>query len=156
DEDGNLTIKTRDPEGHEVWFVQYVRGSRYSKNFGKALPATRISERMIHVGVTIKDQEAANRFYHYILGFQEFWHGGRDDTRTDWVDMRVPEGADWLEYMLNVSNPTPRTLGVMHHMALGVPSVDAGYKTLLRRGMTISQPPKDGRDGKWQLNLYDP
>ena len=27
---------------------------------------------------------------------------------------------------------------------------------LLDRGMKINQPPKIGRDGKWQLNLYDP
>ena len=77
------------------------------------------------------------------------------DDRTDWVDMRVPEGTDWVEYMLNVKNPTPKTLGVMHHLALGVPSVADGYKTLQERGMTGIQPPKIGRDGKWQLNLYD-
>jgi hypothetical protein len=57
--------------------------------------------------------------------------------------------------MLNVHDPSPKTLGVMHHLALGVPSVKAGYQTLLDRGMHIEQP-KVGRDGKWQLNLYDP
>ena len=30
-------------------------------------------------------------------------------------------------------------------------------KRLLERGMQLqNQPPKIGRDGKWQLNLYDP
>ena len=43
----------------------------------------------------------------------------------------------------------------MHHLALGVTSVEAGYKILAKRGMQIEQP-KIGRDGKWQLNLYDP
>jgi hypothetical protein len=43
----------------------------------------------------------------------------------------------------------------MHHLALGVPSVDAGYKTVLARGINPEKP-KIGRDGKWQLNLYDP
>jgi len=71
------------------------------------------------------------------------------------VDMRVGEGTDWLEYMLNVHNPSPRTLGVMHHLALGVPSVKTGFETLSARGMHLEQP-KVGRDGKWQLNLYDP
>jgi hypothetical protein len=37
--------------------------------------------------------------------------------------MRVPDGTDWYEYMLNVKNPSARTLGVMNHMALGVPDV---------------------------------
>jgi hypothetical protein len=77
------------------------------------------------------------------------------DDRTDWVDMRVGEGTDWMEYMLNVRNPSPKTLGVMNHLALGVPSVEKGYRTLLARGMKIEEP-KIGRDGKWQLNLYDP
>jgi hypothetical protein len=43
----------------------------------------------------------------------------------------------------------------MNHMALGVPSVQAGYKTVTERGLTPAQGPKIGRDGKWQLNLYD-
>jgi catechol 2,3-dioxygenase-like lactoylglutathione lyase family enzyme len=110
---------------------------------------------MIHVGVTVADRDAADRLYKDILGFSEMWHGGMKDDRTDWVDMRVPDGTDWLEYMLNVHNPSPKTLGVMHHLALGVPSVEAGYKTLTARGMQIEQP-QIGRDGKWQLNLYDP
>jgi hypothetical protein len=69
--------------------------------------------------------------------------------------MRVPDGTDWFEYMLNVKNPSARTLGVMNHMALGVPSVDAGYKAVSRESIP-SERPKIGRDGKWQLNLYDP
>jgi catechol 2,3-dioxygenase-like lactoylglutathione lyase family enzyme len=153
--DGNLSFMIKDPDGHNVEFVQYMPGSLHSKSFGKFLPAARISERMIHVGVTVADREAADRLYKDILGFEEIWHGGMKDDRTDWVDMRVGEGTDWLEYMLNVHNPSPKTLGVMHHLALGVPSVKAGYQTLIGRGMQLEQP-KIGRDGKWQLNLYDP
>src|ERR1039457_4875776 len=154
--DGNLSFMTKDPDGHNVEFVQYMPGSLHSRNFGKFLPATRVSDRMIHVGVTVSDRAAADHFYKEILEFRDIWHGGRTDDRIDWVDMRVPEGTDWCEYMLNVHNPTPKTLGVMHHMALGVPSVEAGYKTLLEREMKIGEGPKIGRDGKWQLNLYDP
>jgi lactoylglutathione lyase len=153
--DGNLSFMIKDPDGHNVEFVQYMPGSLHSSNFGKFLPDTRISNHMIHVGVTVADRDAADKFYKDILGFREMWQGGMKDDRTDWVDMRVPEGTDWLEYMLNVHNPSPRTLGVMHHLALGVPSVKAGYQTLSGRGMKIEQP-QIGRDGKWQLNLYDP
>ena len=153
--DGNLSMMLKDPDGHNVEFVEYRPGSLHTTNFGKFLPDTRVSERIIHVGVTVKDQAAADRFYKDILGFHEFWHGGMKDDRTDWVDMRVPEGTDWLEYMLNVNNPSPKTLGVMHHLALGVPSVETGYKTVVARGLNPEKP-KIGRDGKWQLNLYDP
>jgi lactoylglutathione lyase len=153
--DGNLNFMVKDPDGHSVEFVEYLPGSLTRRNFGKFLPDTRISEHMIHVGVTIRDRAAADRFYKDILGFQSIWYGGMTDDRVDWVDMRVPEGSDWLEYMLNVRNPSPRTLGVMHHLALGVPNVAAGYKEVLGRGYKAEQP-QIGRDGKWQLNLYDP
>jgi catechol 2,3-dioxygenase-like lactoylglutathione lyase family enzyme len=154
--DGNLSFMIKDPDEHDVEFVEYLPGSLHAKAKGKFLPATRISERIIHVGVTVSDRVAADHLYKDILEFRDIWHGGMTDDRIDWMDMKVPEGTDWLEYMLNVRNPTPKTLGVMHHLALGVPSVEAGHKTLLGREMPIAQPPKIGRDGKWQLNLYDP
>ncbi len=154
--DGNVSMMIKDPDGHNVELVQYMPGSLHSRNFGKFLPATRISEHMIHVGVTVRDRAAADQFYKDILGFHEFWHGGGVDERTDWVDMRVPDGTDWLEYMLNVTDLTPKRLGVMHHLALGVPSTADGHKTLVERGLKTDQEPKIGRDGKWQLNLYDP
>jgi catechol 2,3-dioxygenase-like lactoylglutathione lyase family enzyme len=145
----------RDPDGHMVAFVEYVSDRSGFQHVGDGQQASRISQRMIHVGITVQDRAAADRFYHDILGFHDICHGGMTDTKTDWVDMRVPEGTDWLEYMLNSHNPTPRSLGVMHHMALGVPSVAEGYKTVVERGFKPEQP-KIGRDGKWQLNLYDP
>lgn len=153
--DGNRGFDVTDPDGHDVEFVQYMPGSLHSRNFGKFLPDTRISQRIIHLGVVVQDQAKANTFYKDILGFRETWHGGMTDTETDWVDMQVPEGTDWLEYMLNVHDPSPKVLGVMHHFALGVPSVKAGYETVLKRDLKPEQP-KIGRDGKWQLNLYDP
>jgi len=153
--DGNLSMMLKDPDGHNVEFVEYRPGSLHSRNFGKYLPETRVSQRIIHVGITVQDRAAADRFYRDILGFHDIWHGGMKDDVTDWVDMRVPDGTDWLEYMLNVHNPSPHTLGVMHHLALGVPSVAEGYRTVVERGLKPEKP-QIGRDGKWQLNLYDP
>jgi catechol 2,3-dioxygenase-like lactoylglutathione lyase family enzyme len=156
DAQGDNMLAVKDPEGHSLQFVEYVKGSVTSRNFGKALPATRISQRIIHTGFTIQDQAGADRFYADILGFRSIWHGGMNDTRTDWVDMRVPDGTDWLEYMLNQPHPSVRTRGVMNHLALGVPDAQAAYKTLQERGVKMQEQPKIGRDGKWQLNLYDP
>jgi catechol 2,3-dioxygenase-like lactoylglutathione lyase family enzyme len=156
DADGDYSFMVADPEAHAIEFVEYVKGGLRERNFGKALPATRISGRIIHAGFTIQDQAAADGFYAAILGFHATWHGGMTDTKTDWVDMRVPDGADWLEYMLNQPHPSARTRGVMNHLALGVPDAQAAYKTLQDRGVQMREQPKIGRDGKWQLNLYDP
>jgi catechol 2,3-dioxygenase-like lactoylglutathione lyase family enzyme len=155
-QDGNRGFDVIDPDGHDVEFVEFVPGSLHSRNFGKYLPDTRISTRIIHVGVVVKDRAAADRFYKDILGFKLQWQGGMKDKDTDWVAMRVPDGTDWLEYMLNVHNPDPHTLGVMHHLSLGVPNIQAGYKVALERGYKGKEKPQIGRDGKWQYNLYDP
>lgn len=156
DADGNLTLAVKDPAGHDVRFIEYRPGSLQTRNFGRAMPDTRVSDHMIHVGFTLQDQAAENAFFHDILGFNEFWHGGMTDTQVQWVDMRVPDGRDWLEYMLYPKNISPSTLGTMNHMALGVPSAAVGYKTVTDRGLKVQAPPKIGRDGKWQLNLYAP
>ena len=154
--DKNLSMMVKDPDGHNVEFVQYMPNSLHSSYFGKLMPDTRLAQRMIHVGVTINDVAAANHFYHDILGFNEIWHGGMKDDRTDWVDMRVPDGTDWLEFMLHGQNANTRQRGVLHHLALGVEKIDPHYQQVLSRGYKPPQPPKIGRDGKWQLNLYDP
>ena len=153
--DGNLSFMIKDPDGHDIEFVEYVAGSLHARNFGKFLPDTRVSERLIHVGTTVSDRAAYDHLYRDILGFREFWHGGMNDDRVDWVDMAVPDGTDWFEYMLNQKNPSAKTLGVMNHMAFGVPDVQAGYQKVMSHGLKPAEPPKIGRDGKWQLNLYD-
>jgi catechol 2,3-dioxygenase-like lactoylglutathione lyase family enzyme len=147
-----ISFRVTDPEGHEVEFVQ-IRPLQHHVFTPAKLPA--VSDHMIHVGFVVSDRAAEDHFYGDILGFHSIWHGGMKDDQTDWVDMRVPDGTDWLEYMLNVHDPDPQTLGVMHHLALGVPSVAKGFDTILARGYK-SEKPQMGRDGKWQLNLYDP
>ncbi|MGC2659915.1 MAG: VOC family protein [Bryobacteraceae bacterium] len=154
--DRNMSMMIKDPEGHEVEFVQYMPNSLHGEQFGKLLSDRRIGKRMIHVGVTVHDRPAEDKFYRDVLGFVMTWYGGKTDDSVDWVDMRVPNGTDWLEYMLNTHNPSPKQLGVMHHFSLGVDAIQPVYKEVLARGYQPSQPPKIGRDGKWQLNLYDP
>jgi hypothetical protein len=41
-------------------------------------------------------------------------------------------------------------------MGLGVEGIQAPYAVVQERGYKPPQPPQIGRDGKWQLNLYDP
>ncbi|MGC1830033.1 MAG: VOC family protein [Candidatus Acidiferrales bacterium] len=153
--DGNHGFEVQDPDGHTIEFVQYMPGSLHSNSFGKFMPDTRISTHIIHAGFTVRDSAAADRFYKDILGFREFWHGGMTDKHTDWIDMRVPDGTDWIEYMLVSGDITPKTRGILNHVSLGVPSVKAAYQTVVARGLH-PDPPQIGRDGKWQLNTYDP
>jgi catechol 2,3-dioxygenase-like lactoylglutathione lyase family enzyme len=154
--DKNLSFMIDDPEGRKIEFVQYMPGSLHESKFGTLLPDTRVSEHMNHAGFIVHDRAAEDRFYKDILGFQVMWYGGMKDDQVNWVDMRVPDGTDWLEYMLLVNDPTPKTRGVMNHLSLGVTNIQTGYQTILSHDGKPPQPPKIGRDGKWQLNLYDP
>ena len=137
----------KDPDGHNVEMVQYMPGSLHTRNFGKFLPPTRISERIIHVGVIVEGQAAADRFYKDILGFREMWHGGRTDAPTDWVDMRVPEGTDWLEYMLNVQAiPRRRREKGLNHLASAFPPTAAApprrHRTRHAKREAENRPPR--------------
>ena len=149
--DGTRSFDVRDPEGHQICFEQFGTTSG-----GGGAPRYPISTHMIHAGFIVRDRAAEDRFYKGLLGFHVYWHGGMKDSETDWVDMQVPNGADWLEYMLNVEpNPSPREAGVFRHLALGVPDIKPAVRLAKRSGWPIPEPAQIGRDGKWQLNLYD-
>jgi catechol 2,3-dioxygenase-like lactoylglutathione lyase family enzyme len=112
---------------------------------------------MIHAGFVVHDRATTDHFYKEILGFRPYWHGGMKDDKDDWVAMQVPDGTDWVEYMLNISPTADKhTRGVMNHIALGVPDIQAAKAQLIKNGWKPGEEPKLGRDGKWQLNLYDP
>jgi catechol 2,3-dioxygenase-like lactoylglutathione lyase family enzyme len=144
-------LALQDPEGHAISFVQLTK----SKSVSTALGQT--STKLIHAGFIVHDRAAEDRFYQDILGFHLYWQGGMKDGETSWVSMQVPDGTDWIEYMLNVApDASHHTIGVMNHIALGVPDIKTVKEQLVKNGWKPTEEPKLGRDGKWQLNLYDP
>src|SRR5205823_419060 len=70
DQDGNYSFQVKDPEGHTIEFVEYLKDSLHGKKFGAGLSERRISDHMLHVGVHVKDPGAQDRFYKDILGFR--------------------------------------------------------------------------------------
>jgi catechol 2,3-dioxygenase-like lactoylglutathione lyase family enzyme len=157
---GDRVLRVQDPDGHAVGFVQYLSGSRLARTRGTLAGTRRISGRLLHVGLTVADAAAADRFYKDVLGFSEIWRGGRTDGATDWINMKVPDGTDYLEYMLVTGSVDRERLGTLHHMALVVPDVQAALEAVRSRpggsdGKTV-RTPQVGRNNRWQLNLYDP
>jgi catechol 2,3-dioxygenase-like lactoylglutathione lyase family enzyme len=138
-----------DPEGHRIAFAQPTQSMSAS--------SSSTDMRIIHAGFVVHDRAVEDRFYKDILGFHVYWHGGMKEGEDHWIDMQVPDGTDWIEYMLNVpTNADHHTLGVMNHIALGVPDIHAAEAQLRKNGWSGTEQPKIGRDGKWQLNVYDP
>ncbi len=154
---GGRRFDVADPDGHTIQFVMaegiHTRVSSRSER--------RISSRILHAGLTIKDPAAADRFYKDALGFGETWRGGRPEGTISWINMRVPDGTDYLEYMLYpAAPPTRQQLGSAHHVALLVPDIQQALETVRAR----TQPgdrnhratPNIGVNNRWQLNVFDP
>ena len=151
--DHGLAFSMNDPEGHRIEFVE--RG----KDEVPTPPASAVSRHMIHAGFLVYHREVEDHFYLDILGFRPYWHGGMKDTDTDWDAMQVPDGTDWLEYMLNQPpHPDLELTGVMNHISLGVADIKKAQAALEAHGWKQhgNEKAQMGRDGKWQLNLYDP
>ncbi len=161
--DGSQRFKVLDPLGNRIEFVEGGAGPQMANAPGK-VP---LGKKIIHVGTVVRDPAAADHFYRELLGFRPYWKGGMQEGKTDFISLQVPNGTDWLEYMLTIgpsssgvsASPTQHELGVKNHLSIGVPNVAAVVPVLEQRGWKPSAPgdgPKIGRDGKWQLNIYDP
>jgi catechol 2,3-dioxygenase-like lactoylglutathione lyase family enzyme len=159
--DESRWFAVEDPEGNKVEFVQ-----------PSATPATvnapnAIGHHIIHVGMLVHDRAAEDKFYRDLLDFKPYWFGGMQEGKVDWVSQQVPNGHDWLEYMVTSgpsgtgipANISQQSLGVLDHFSIGESSVDAAYNVLKsanRLDCKHDQGPKIGRDGKGQFNMYDP
>jgi len=156
---GERWFATHDPEGNEVRFVQSAPGAA-------STPAPKaISGRIIHLGYLAHDRANEDRFYRAALGFRPYWYGAMASDKVDWVSQQTPDGRDWLEYMLvgpgtttPLSKVDARELGVLNHLSLGVPNMEAAVTRLIKEDRLSPRHdgPQMGKDGKWQANLYDP
>ena len=157
--DGSRWFDVVDPEGVNVQFVQPPASP-------PAIAPNPLSSHIIHVGFIIHDRGKEDGFWRQLLGFRPYWYGGMKDDHPTWVSLQVPDGHDWLEYMIVApvdGRGVPATMsahdaGVLDHFSLGVPNIEAAYTRLWNgdRLQGQSELPKIGRDAKWQLNLYDP
>jgi catechol 2,3-dioxygenase-like lactoylglutathione lyase family enzyme len=157
--DGSKWFDVTDPEGNGVEFVELPKTL-------PAVPVNPLSGHIIHVGMIVHDRALMDKFYRELLGFRGYWAGGMHPDHPSWISQQVPDGRDWMEYMI-VSGPektgipadmSQATAGVLNHFALGVGNMEKTV-TILTGGERLSEKtdgPKIGADGKWQFNMYDP
>jgi catechol 2,3-dioxygenase-like lactoylglutathione lyase family enzyme len=148
-------IRVVDPYGNMVEFVE----ATWPPAVQRVDAPRALASRLLHAGAVVHDEEVAHLFYRDTLGFSEIWRGGRTEGVTSWVNMRVPEGTDYIEYMLVTEPPDRRQRGVLHHICLVVPDIQSAWEAVAHR-MDASMrsrlsPPNVGRNNRWQLNLYD-
>lgn len=156
--DGSTWFEVRDPEGNRIQFVQPAANAKVDA-------PNAVGHHIMHVGFLFHSRDKEDSFYRQLLGFKPYWYGGMVEGRTDWVSQQVPNGHDWLEYMvMSVSSGTAtisqHQLGVLDHFSIGENSVEDAYKILndtgRLKGVQCDQAPKIGKDGKVQFNMYDP
>jgi catechol 2,3-dioxygenase-like lactoylglutathione lyase family enzyme len=155
--DGSHWFEVNDPEGNKVQFVQPPATP-------PAVPPNSLGNHIIHVGYLVHGAPAENAFYRTVLGFRPYWFGGGKPGVTSWISQQVPDGTDWIEYMMVYGPETTgipagvsaTSLGTMDHFALGVQNMQKAAE-LLYAGERLPEKnagPKIGLDGKWQYNLY--
>lgn len=160
DKDGVQHIELLDPEKHPIAFLQLP-----SQRFFSPAPE-QTSQRLLHAGFIANDMAKLNDFYLKLLGFRIYWYGGFKDgdyssydanKSIDWFEIQTPEGANWIEYMLNIpANADKKERGVQNHFSFAVPKIDFAASALRAHGAKSFDGPEVGRDGKQGLDIYDP
>jgi catechol 2,3-dioxygenase-like lactoylglutathione lyase family enzyme len=152
--DHTLFFFVDDPEGHRIEFVERAPSE------GAPPAASAVSSHMIHTGFVVYHRDLEDHFYREILGFRPYWHGyDKPGTGDDWVALQVPDGADWLENMLNQPEHMDLQLtGVMNHISLGVADMKKAQAIMESHGWKAhgDEQAEIGKDGKWQLDVFDP
>ena len=165
--DGSRWFDVKDPEGNTVQFVQLPASPKKVVTDPAFHP---IGRHIIHVGMLVRSRAAEDPFYRGLLGFRPYWYGGMKPGAVDWVSQQVPDGHDWLEYMLTggtsngtkagggIQDVSQKQLGVLNHVSIGVVNMEKAVTALDAGGRieTEHSPMQLGRDGKWQFNLFDP
>lgn len=149
-----------DPEGNLVVFVQQgTSGPEQEIAAATPLSPHAPSHHMIHVGFIVHDRAKEDAFWKDILGFRPYWYGTMHPPNVDWISLQVPDGTDWLEYMMMPNQqPNKHDFGMSDHFSLGVDHMQTVLHDLQQNGCQDKQCTaiQAGKDGKIQLNLFDP
>jgi catechol 2,3-dioxygenase-like lactoylglutathione lyase family enzyme len=157
---GNKNFTISDPDGNRVEIVEYLPTSWTAREKGKFLPESRISTRMPHVGIKVGRLDPAMAFYRDLFGLKEIYRQSADGNTLSWVNLQVPDGEDYIEFMLYDRPPSATQLLTMHHVCLEVDDIMATHRQLASRtlppGCQAPTGMKLGKNGRWQINCYDP
>jgi lactoylglutathione lyase len=157
---GNSNFNIKDPDGHTVEIVQYEPDGWSMREKGRFMTSDRISERMLHAGILVGNVDAAMKFYRDLLGFRETWRGSRSGKTLDWINLRVPEGTDYIEFMLYSQLPPADRRGVQHHICLERTNLEASVKQIearpARKQYDRPIEIRTGTNRRRQANLFDP
>ena len=116
---GDYAFEIKDPDGTLVEFVQSLPTGIEMQDAGKLMPPTRIAEAVYHVGFLVGNLDKSLAFYVGVFGLTETWRGSSNGQELSWVNLRVPDGKDYIELMLY--DKTPSGFGTKNHVSFWFP-----------------------------------
>lgn len=144
-------FEVTDPEGNTIVFEESPA------HVPDVERPRQMSRTLFHAGWVVKNLDVERKFYCDLLGFRLYWYGGFKDADVDWYEIQVPDGDNWVEFMLNIpAGAGHQELGVQNHFSLGVSDIRAAAAKLRANGLLKFDRPEIGRDGKWSFDIYDP
>jgi catechol 2,3-dioxygenase-like lactoylglutathione lyase family enzyme len=157
--DGQQELAVEAPDRVRLEFVQGASQPQSAQAKDLQQADERISTGIFHVGFAVSDSVKALDFYGKVLGFRETWRGSADGKQLSWINMRVPDGTDYIEFMLKPATDA-KGLGSQNHVSLAVPNMEAAVAKLKASPAFARYPLpvviRTGIDRKRQVNLFDP
>lgn len=101
--------------------------------------------RIAHIGMCVKDLEISKKFYNEILGLEVC--GTHQDERIKIAFMNSGNGI--IEIIQYANEYTPRTAGVVDHIAFEVENIEESVEKLKKAGVKLLfDAPKPFEQGK--------
>ncbi len=112
-----------------------------------------IMKKIEHIGIAVKDLEAANKTYKAVMGAE---HYKTEEVKTEGVITSFFKvGESKIELLAGTTEDSPISKFIakrgegIHHIAFGVDDIQAEIKRLQKEGFTLlNEQPKPGADNK--------
>jgi catechol 2,3-dioxygenase-like lactoylglutathione lyase family enzyme len=159
---GNKFFTIKDPDGHTIEIVQYEPGSWTAGTRGNFVPTSRVSARILHVGLRVQSTAAAVRFYSDVLGFHMFTDSVSFPKQRGWVMLRVPDGDDYVELIPYTPSRWAESQNLQDHFCLAVSDAKKVVTDLQLRGKDVPTSVareidvQVGDHDEWQVSTFDP
>jgi catechol 2,3-dioxygenase-like lactoylglutathione lyase family enzyme len=158
---GNLGFSVKDPDGHTLEFVQNLADGWPLRSAGRGPGPRALSRCMMHMGFDVYSMAKAMAFYRDILGCVEMWRGSMDDRTLSWVQLKLPDDRNYIEFMLYDEAPDLERLGVFNHFGLEVASIPATMEEVAGRMKGVPPFPRQvgymvGKCTHRLANVFDP
>ena len=119
----------------------------------------RIMNKIEHIGIAVKDMEAANKVYEQLLGVKHYKTEIVESEGVSTSFFKCGESKIELLQAIHEDSPIAKFIAKkgegMHHIAFSVDDILSEVQRLKEEGFVIlNEKPKRGADNKWVVFLH--